>query len=221
MTLDFDNDQAWPAYDWMGVAKSALESVTRYLARDLGGYGIRVNAVGPGSIDTEMMAGVNANPEAMKMVLSRTPLKRIGAPREVADVVAFLASDKASYITGETMTIEPSGLTLKAWEAGVYVWPTSAGWNPTGVKLTPRLAAKLEVARSAARATTPSTNRRLLIRTPFRFAGRAGGNTPKSPVTDPASLKVWLLFSVACSVSRPAPPAFPRPDPGPGRAAPR
>jgi NAD(P)-dependent dehydrogenase (short-subunit alcohol dehydrogenase family) len=62
-----------------------------------------VNAVGPGSIDTAMMAGVNANPQAMDMVMSRTPLKRIGRPREIGDIVAFLASDKASYITGETI----------------------------------------------------------------------------------------------------------------------
>ena len=69
-------------------------------------HNIRVNAVGPGSIDTAMMASVNANPEAMETVMSRTPLKRIGTPREVGDVVAFLASDKASYITGETIYVD-------------------------------------------------------------------------------------------------------------------
>ena len=52
VTLDFDNTQAWPAYDWMGVAKSALQSVTRYLARDLGPYSIRVNAVSAGPLAT-------------------------------------------------------------------------------------------------------------------------------------------------------------------------
>ena len=52
VTLDFDNTQAWPAYDWMGVAKSALQSVTRYLARDLGPHGIRVNAVSAGPLPT-------------------------------------------------------------------------------------------------------------------------------------------------------------------------
>jgi NAD(P)-dependent dehydrogenase (short-subunit alcohol dehydrogenase family) len=50
-----------------------------------------------------MMAGVNADPNAMKMVMSRTPMGRVGDPREIGDVVAFLASDKASYITGETI----------------------------------------------------------------------------------------------------------------------
>ena len=62
--------------------------------------------VGPGSIDTDMMASVNADPDAMKMVMSRTPLKRIGTPREIGDVVAFLASAKASYITGETIYVD-------------------------------------------------------------------------------------------------------------------
>jgi len=53
-----------------------------------------------------MMAGVNANPKAMDMVMSRTPLKRVGDVREIADVVAFLASKKASYITGETIYVD-------------------------------------------------------------------------------------------------------------------
>ena len=57
----------------------------------------------PGSIDTAMMAGVNANPEALKTALSRTPSGRVGDAREIADVVAFLCSKKASYITGETI----------------------------------------------------------------------------------------------------------------------
>ena len=80
--------------------------LTKAAALALAPHNIRVNAVGPGSIDTEMMAGVNANPEAMKMVMSRTPLKRVGTPREIADVVAFLASKKASYITGETIYVD-------------------------------------------------------------------------------------------------------------------
>jgi NAD(P)-dependent dehydrogenase (short-subunit alcohol dehydrogenase family) len=80
--------------------------LTKAAALALAPHNIRVNAVGPGSIDTDMMAAVNANPDAMKMVMSRTPLKRIGEPREVGDVVAFLASPKASYITGETIYVD-------------------------------------------------------------------------------------------------------------------
>jgi NAD(P)-dependent dehydrogenase (short-subunit alcohol dehydrogenase family) len=59
-----------------------------------------------------MMAGVNANPEALQRVLSRTPLGRVGTPREVGDVVAFLCSAKASYVTGETIYVDGGRLGL-------------------------------------------------------------------------------------------------------------
>ncbi len=88
------------------ASKGGVMQLTKAAALALAPYNIRVNAVGPGSIDTAMMAGVNADPGAMAMVMSRTPLKRIGTPREIGDVVAFLASDKASYITGETIYVD-------------------------------------------------------------------------------------------------------------------
>ncbi len=88
------------------ASKGGVMQMTKATALALAPYNIRVNAVGPGSIDTEMMAGVNADPEAMKMVMSRTPLKRVGTAREIGDVVAFLASSKASYITGETIYVD-------------------------------------------------------------------------------------------------------------------
>ncbi|MEM7056671.1 MAG: SDR family oxidoreductase [Pseudomonadota bacterium] len=92
-----------PAYC---ASKGGVMQLTKATSLALAPHNIRVNAVGPGSIDTEMMAGVNANPEAMKMVMSRTPLKRVGHPREIGNVVAFLASKKASYITGETIYVD-------------------------------------------------------------------------------------------------------------------
>lgn len=88
------------------ASKGGVAQLTKSAALALAPHNIRVNAVGPGSIDTAMMAGVNANPEAMNTVLSRTPLKRIGTPREIADVVAFLVGRKASYITGETIYVD-------------------------------------------------------------------------------------------------------------------
>ncbi|MFK7858469.1 MAG: SDR family NAD(P)-dependent oxidoreductase [Granulosicoccus sp.] len=88
------------------ASKGGVMQLTKSSALALAPHGIRVNAVGPGSIDTAMMAGVNSNPEAMNTVLSRTPLKRVGSPREIADVVAFLASEKASYVTGETIYVD-------------------------------------------------------------------------------------------------------------------
>ncbi|MEP0942088.1 MAG: SDR family oxidoreductase [Rhizobiaceae bacterium] len=94
------------------ASKGGVMQLTKSSAQALAPHGIRVNAVGPGSIDTAMLAGVNANPDAMKMVMSRTPLQRIGEPREIGDVVAFLASDKASYITGETIYVDGGRLAM-------------------------------------------------------------------------------------------------------------
>ena len=88
------------------ASKGGIMQLTKAASLALAPHNIRVNAVGPGSIDTEMMAGVNANPAAMNMVMSRTPLKRMGTPREIGDVVAFLASPKASYITGQTIYVD-------------------------------------------------------------------------------------------------------------------
>lgn len=88
------------------ASKGGVMQLTKSSALALAEHGIRVNAVGPGSIDTAMLAGVNANPEAMKTVMSRTPMQRIGTPKEIGDVVAFLASEKASYVTGETIYVD-------------------------------------------------------------------------------------------------------------------
>ena len=85
------------------ASKGGVSQLTKSASLALASHNIRVNAVGPGSIDTAMLASVNANPEAMKMVMSRTPLQRLGSAEEIANIVAFLSSDKASYITGETI----------------------------------------------------------------------------------------------------------------------
>ena len=92
-----------PAYC---ASKGGVMQLTKAASLALAPHGIRVNAVGPGSIRTAMMAGVNEGSDAMKKVMSRTPLGRIGDPDEVGEVVAFLASDKASYITGETIYVD-------------------------------------------------------------------------------------------------------------------
>lgn len=97
---------AIPAIAAYCASKGGVAQLTKAASLALAPHNIRVNAVGPGSIDTEMMAGVNANAEAMKMVMSRTPLKRVGDASEIGNVVAFLASAKASYITGETIYVD-------------------------------------------------------------------------------------------------------------------
>ncbi len=103
---------AIPAIPAYCASKGGVMQLTKASALALAPHGIRVNAVGPGSIDTEMMAGVNADPKALQRALSRTPLGRIGTAREIGDTVAFLASDKASYITGETIYVDGGRLGL-------------------------------------------------------------------------------------------------------------
>lgn len=97
---------AIPAIPAYCASKGGVMQLTKAAALALAPHNIRVNAVGPGSIDTAMMAAVNSSPDAMKMIMSRTPLKRVGTPSEIADVVAFLISGKASYITGETIYVD-------------------------------------------------------------------------------------------------------------------
>ncbi len=103
---------AIPAIPAYCASKGGVMQITKAAALALAPHGIRVNAVGPGSIDTEMMAGVNANPDAMRVAMSRTPLGRLGTAKEIGDTVAFLASDKASYITGETIYVDGGRLGL-------------------------------------------------------------------------------------------------------------
>jgi len=103
---------AIPAIPAYCASKGGVMQVTKSAALALAPHNIRVNAVGPGSIDTEMMAGVNANPAAMETAMSRTPLRRVGTAKEIGDVVAFLASPKASYITGETIYVDGGRLGL-------------------------------------------------------------------------------------------------------------
>ena len=103
---------AIPAIPPYCASKGGVMQLTKVAALALATHNIRVNAVGPGSIDTEMMAGVNANPEAFKKAMSRTPLGRAGTAREIGDVVAFLCSKKASYVTGETIYVDGGRLGL-------------------------------------------------------------------------------------------------------------
>jgi NAD(P)-dependent dehydrogenase (short-subunit alcohol dehydrogenase family) len=94
------------------VSKGGVEQLTKVMALSLSGYGIRVNAIGPGSIMTEILKGVATDQEAKNRLLSRTPLRRIAEPDEVAAVAAFLASDDASYVTGETVFVDGGRLAL-------------------------------------------------------------------------------------------------------------
>ena len=107
VAMDFDNTQAWPAYDWMGVAKSALQSVTRYLARDLGQYGIRVNAVSAGPLGTVAAKSIPGFDRFDEVWKERSPLAwDTGDPDPVARMVCVLLSDWAKMTTGEIVHVD-------------------------------------------------------------------------------------------------------------------
>jgi enoyl-[acyl-carrier protein] reductase I len=107
VTLDFDNRQAWPAYDWMGVAKAALVSVTRYLARDLGADGIRVNAVSAGPLSTVAAKSIPGFALFEQVWGERAPLRwDLADPTPVARMVCVLLSDWAGMTTGEVVHVD-------------------------------------------------------------------------------------------------------------------
>jgi len=107
VTLDFDNTQAWPAYDWMGVAKAALQAVTRYLARDLGPYGIRANAVSAGPLGTVAAKSIPGFGRFQEVWRERAPLGwDVADPEPVARMVAVLLSDWAPMTTGEVVHVD-------------------------------------------------------------------------------------------------------------------
>lgn len=94
------------------ISKGGVAQLTKVMALALAPHGIRVNAIGPGSIMTDMLASVNNDPAARNRILSRTPLGRIGEPSEIAAIAAFLASDDASYVTGQTIFADGGRLPL-------------------------------------------------------------------------------------------------------------
>ena len=104
---------AIPSIASYNVSKGGINQLTRAMALALVDKGIRVNAVAPGTIATELAAqAVLTSEEARARILSRTPMKRLGAPEEIAEAVAWLASDAASYITGEILTLDGGRLAL-------------------------------------------------------------------------------------------------------------
>jgi NAD(P)-dependent dehydrogenase (short-subunit alcohol dehydrogenase family) len=104
---------AIPSIASYNASKGAINQLTRVMALSLADQGVRVNAVAPGTIATELAkAAVLTSDEAKARIMSRTPMKRLGEPCEIADVVAFLLSDAASYITGEIVVVDGGRMTL-------------------------------------------------------------------------------------------------------------
>jgi meromycolic acid enoyl-[acyl-carrier protein] reductase len=105
--MDFDASVAWPIYDWMGVAKAALESVSRYLARDLGEQSVRVNLISAGPVETPAAQGIPGFETLAGLWGAQAPLGwNTSDPAPVADAVLFLLSDLARGITGEIIHVD-------------------------------------------------------------------------------------------------------------------
>ncbi len=108
--INFTSNAAWnaggPGAGMYGTSKAGVHTITRALAKDLAEYGIRVNAVSPGTIDTNFHIGIKSTkPEVFKSWANNIMLKRLGQPEDVASVVAFLTSGDAGFITAETIQI--------------------------------------------------------------------------------------------------------------------
>jgi enoyl-[acyl-carrier protein] reductase I len=105
--LDFDSSGAWPVYNWMGVCKAGLESLNRYLARDLGPAGIRVNLVAAGPIHTRAAGGIPGFDTLLDAWATRAPLRWDPSDATpVADAACFLLSDLARAVTGEVLHVD-------------------------------------------------------------------------------------------------------------------
>ena len=105
--LDFDATVAWPSYDWMGVAKAALESISRYLARDLGPRGVRVNLVSAGPVETAAAGGIAGFERLAGEWSGRAPLGwDTNDASSVAGTVCYLLSDLSRGVTGEIIHVD-------------------------------------------------------------------------------------------------------------------
>lgn len=92
-----------PGQGMYAATKSAITGMTRSIACELASYGIRANCVAPGFIETAMTSALA--PEVREQLLSRIPLRKFGQPSDVAEAVAFLASDQSAYVTGTTIHV--------------------------------------------------------------------------------------------------------------------
>jgi enoyl-[acyl-carrier protein] reductase I len=124
VALDFDASVAWPAYDWMGVSKAALESVARYLARDLGPHGVRVNLISAGPLSTPAASGIPGFADFAGMWSQGAPLGwDTRDATGVADAALFLLSDLSRAISGEILHVDGGFHCVGAPGHRVVPWP--------------------------------------------------------------------------------------------------
>jgi enoyl ACP reductase len=133
--LDFDASVAWPAYDWMGVSKAALEAVARYLARDLGPAGVRVNLVSAGPLRTAAAGGIEGFESLASGWQQAAPLGwQLADAGPVADTVAFLLSDLSRGITGEIVHVDGGFHALGAPATGSESNGAAEAGEPAGAQ---------------------------------------------------------------------------------------
>jgi meromycolic acid enoyl-[acyl-carrier-protein] reductase len=124
--LDFDASVAWPAYDWMGVSKAALEAVNRYLARELGPRGIRSNLISAGPIASPAAGGIPGFDDLSGTWSDAAPLGwDCDDPTPVARAVCFLLSDSSEAISGELIHVDGGAHAV----AGAPPSPASSNWT--------------------------------------------------------------------------------------------
>ena len=105
-------EEVLPERDIYAASKGGVKQLTKAFAVELAPYGVRVNCISPAFVETPMVERVLADDKWRNIILSRTPLKRLGKVEEIAEAIAFLASEKASYITGSNMMVDGG------WTAG-------------------------------------------------------------------------------------------------------
>jgi enoyl-[acyl-carrier protein] reductase I len=134
--LDFDASVAWPSYDWMGVSKAALESVARYLARDLGPNGVRVNLISAGPVKTAAAGGIPGFGTLASGWRQGAPLGWDETdPTPVADAAVFLLSDLSRAVSGEILHADGGfhamGAPVEAPTEAEAEAATPVAWDPT------------------------------------------------------------------------------------------
>lgn len=105
-TTSVHEEIAWSGYSAYTASKAAVSMLTKTLAQEAAPYGVRVLAIGPGAIKTSINRAVWSDPQGLRDLLEKIPLKRIGEPEEIARMVVILVSDAASYVTGRTIFVD-------------------------------------------------------------------------------------------------------------------